>query len=103
MKQYIDKAKVVAEIEKWRDGIRKGIFSIPLTGSDKTFATFEYEILEKIIDFIDSFEVKEIDYNDTFIEKAWGWIENNILSSNQQDKSRLYFEQFKNYIEGGEE
>lgn len=32
------------------------------------------------------------------IEKAWNWIEDNLLSSNQQDKSRLYFEQFKNYI-----
>ena len=37
---------------------------------------------------------------DAFIEKAWDWIENNLLSSNQQDKSRLYFEQFKNYIKG---
>ena len=37
---------------------------------------------------------------DAFIEKAWDWIEDNILSSNQQDKSRLYFEQFKNYMKG---
>lgn len=37
---------------------------------------------------------------DTFIENAWNWIEDNILSSNQQDKSRLYFEQFKNYMKG---
>lgn len=35
---------------------------------------------------------------DAFIDKTWDWIEDNILSSNQQDKSRLYFEQFKNYI-----
>ena len=35
---------------------------------------------------------------DTFINEAWSWIENNILSSNQQDKSRLYFEQFKKYM-----
>ena len=32
---------------------------------------------------------------DAFIEKAWDWIEDNILSSNQQDKSLLYYEQFK--------
>ena len=32
------------------------------------------------------------------IDKAWDWVEDNLLSSNQQDKSRLYFEQFKNYI-----
>ena len=37
---------------------------------------------------------------DAFIENAWNWIEDNILSSNQQDKSRLYFEQFKKYIKG---
>jgi len=36
---------------------------------------------------------------DAFIEKAWDWIEDNLLSSNQQDKSRLYFEQFKKYME----
>ena len=38
---------------------------------------------------------------DAFIEKAWDWIENNILSPNQQDESFLYYEQFKNYIKGG--
>ena len=35
---------------------------------------------------------------DAFIEKAWDWIEDNLLSSNQQDKSRFYYEQFINYI-----
>ncbi len=34
----------------------------------------------------------------TFIEKAWDWIEDNILSSNQQDKSLLYYEQFKKHL-----
>lgn len=44
--------------------------------------------------------VRDVEYTRTnaFIEKAWDWIEDNLLSSNQQDKSRLYFEQFKNYI-----
>ena len=37
---------------------------------------------------------------DAFIEKAWDWIEDNLLSSNQQDKSRLYFEQFVDYMKG---
>jgi len=37
---------------------------------------------------------------DAFIENVWNWIEDNILSSNQQDKSLLYYEQFKNYIKG---
>jgi len=35
---------------------------------------------------------------DAFIDKAWDWIEDNILSSNQQDKSLLYYERFKNCI-----
>ena len=44
----------------------------------------------------------DIEYTrtDAFIEKAWDWIEDNMLSSNQQDKSRLYFEQFKKYMKG---
>ena len=42
-----------------------------------------------------------IEYTRTnaFIEKAWDWIEDNILSSNQQDKSLLYYKQFKKYLE----
>lgn len=46
--------------------------------------------------------VNDIEYTrtDALIEKTWDWIEDNILSSNQQDKSRLYCEQFKNYIKG---
>lgn len=37
---------------------------------------------------------------EVWLEKAWDWIWDNLLTSNQQDKSRLYFEQFKNYLEG---
>lgn len=45
---------------------------------------------------------KGIEYTrtDVIVEKAWEWVEDNILSINQQDKSRLYFEQFKNYMKG---
>jgi hypothetical protein len=39
-------------------------------------------------------------HKDAFIEKAWDWIEDNMLSSNQQDKSRFYYEQFINYMKG---
>ena len=42
----------------------------------------------------------EYSRTDAFIEKAWDWIEDNLLSANQQDKSRLYFEQFVNYMKG---
>ena len=37
---------------------------------------------------------------DAFIEKVWSWIEDNMLSSNQQDKSHFYYEQFINYMKG---
>lgn len=45
---------------------------------------------------------RDIEYirTDTFIEKAWNWVEDNLLSSNQQDKSLLYYERFKNYMKG---
>ena len=56
MEQYINKAALVEEIEDWRDKIKKGIFSIPLTGSDRAYATFEYEILGKVRDFLDTLE-----------------------------------------------
>ena len=46
------------------------------------------------------FEREFVEYMpvDAFIEKAWNWIEDNMLSSNQQDKSRFYYEQFINYM-----
>ena len=47
-------------------------------------------------------DTNNIEYirEDAFIKKAWDWIEDNLLSSNQQDKLRLYFEQFKKYAKG---
>jgi hypothetical protein len=46
------------------------------------------------------FETIEYTRTDAFIEKAWDWIEDNLLSSNQQDKSHLYLEQFKKHMKG---
>ena len=45
---------------------------------------------------------RDVEYNrtDAFIDKAWDWIEDNMLTPNQRDKSLVYFEQFKNYMEG---
>ena len=42
----------------------------------------------------------DIEYTrtDAFIEKAWNWIEDNMLTPNQKDKSLVYFEQFKKYM-----
>lgn len=64
--KLIDKSAVVAEIEDWRDKIKKGIFSIPLSGKEKAYATFEYEVLGKVLLFLDTLEVKEVDF-----EKMW--------------------------------
>lgn len=88
--ELIDKEKVVAEIER----IKK-----------KECPTDTYEgrckllWFEQFLSFIDTLEVKEVDsLTDALIEKTWSWVEDNILSSNQQDKSLLYYEQLKNYI-----
>lgn len=56
-----------------------------------------------LVDFLkNKFWETDVEYTrtDAFIEKAWDWIENNILSPNQQDESFLYYEQFKNYMKG---
>lgn len=59
--EYISKSAVVAEIEDWRDKIKMGIFSIPLSGNERAYATFEYEVLGKVRYFIDNLEVKEVE------------------------------------------
>ena len=62
MEQYINKKNaLVKEIEELRDRIKKGIFSIPLTGRDRAYATQEYEILGKIRDFLYILDTKEVD------------------------------------------
>lgn len=50
----------------------------------------------------DNDDKSNIEYTraDAVIEKAWDWIEDNMLTSNQRDKSCLYFEQFKKYMKG---
>ena len=56
MEQYINKSALIAEIENRRDEISKRRITIPLTGRDKSYATFfEYEILGKIRDFAKHF------------------------------------------------
>ena len=52
---------VVAKIDDWRDKIMKGICIIPLKGHQRADATLEYEILEKVRELLDTFEVKEVD------------------------------------------
>lgn len=55
--------------------------------------------LPKLSGYIDRDSI-EYTLTDAFIEKAWEWIENNILSSNQQDKSLLFYKQFETYMKG---
>lgn len=98
MAQYIDKAAVVAKIKKSQ---KEEVFY----DEDGSFASwadqYHYSILKSIKNFLDTLKVKEeVTTTDAFIEKAWNWIEDNMLSSNQQDKSRLYYKQFANYIKG---
>lgn len=61
MEKYISKSDVVTEIDDWRDKIKKGIFTIPLEGRQRADATFEYEILGKVRDFLDTLEVKKVE------------------------------------------
>ena len=63
--------------------------------SKTIYSTYLYQVPDP-----DDETAVEYTRTDAFIEKAWDWIEDNLLSSNQQDKSRLYFEQFKNYMKG---
>ena len=93
MRRYIDKDILVAKIDRWRDEIKKGIFSIPLISRDKAYATFEYEILEKVKDYLDTMEVKEVflaeefyDFLDTLTGK-----DNGHLSEDELFRIAEYF------------
>ena len=57
MVQLIDKSALVAEIDDWRHNIMMGIVTIHLHGHQRADATFEYEILGLVRDFIDTLEV----------------------------------------------
>lgn len=59
MKQYIDKSALVAKIDDWRHNIMMGVAT--LHGHQRADATFEYEILGIVRDFLDTLEVKEVD------------------------------------------
>ena len=63
--------------------------------SENIYKTYLYQVP----DYDDKSNI-EYTRADAIIEKAWNWIEDNVLSSNQQDKSLLYYEQFKNYMKG---
>ena len=90
MKELIDKAAVVAELEK--------LYDLEYDNASNLNCGKKI-MLRHILLFLDTLEVKEVSsLTDTFIEKAWNWIEDNMLTSNQYDKSLLYFKQFKKYM-----
>lgn len=106
--EQITKEKVIAEIKELYNDIDECISELlsarskhdgnGISNAHWRMETLMVNTLQAICNVIDTFETKEVE--DTFIEKAWDWIEDNILSLNQQDKSRLYFEQFMNYMKG---
>lgn len=63
--------------------------------SENIYKTYLYQVPDP-----DDKSNVEYTRTDAVIDKAWSWIEDNVLSSNQQDKFRLYFEQFKKYMKG---
>ena len=96
MTQYINKADLVEEIEKRKKEAESncgGYKSYDEHRCDSCIVGFYEEFLETI-------NTIEVNTTDAFIDKAWEWVEDNVLSINQQDKSRLYFEQFLNYMKG---
>lgn len=75
MKQYIDKAAVVAEIERRVEAIRKA-FNEPgiLSGVDRTYACAQYEAFKSLLSFLDTLEVKKVDLEkevNQYFEKTW--------------------------------
>lgn len=72
MEQYIPKSALVAKIDNRRYKITKGIFVIPLEGRQRADAAFEYEILGRVRDFIDTLEVIEVgvDFGDPKGDKS---------------------------------
>ncbi len=61
MAQYIQIDALVAEIERRKEQIFIGIVEIPLTGRQKADATLEREVLGKVLNIINTIEVKEVD------------------------------------------
>lgn len=62
MKQYIDKATVVAEIKRRVEAIRKA-FNEPgiLSGVDRTYAYAQYEAFKSLSPFLDTLETKDVE------------------------------------------
>lgn len=69
--KLIDKSALVEKLEEWRYKIELGVFSIPLHGREKADAAFEYELLGKVRDFVNTFdtlEIKEVNFAENEIQ-----------------------------------
>lgn len=62
MTHLIDKDRIVAEIERRVEAIRKA-FNEPgiLSGVDRTYAYAQYEAFKSLFPYLDTLEVKEVD------------------------------------------
>lgn len=71
--KLIDKAALVAEIERRVEAIRKA-FNEPdiLSGVDRTYAYAQYEAFKSLFPYLDSLEVKEVDMEEEFDNYANG-------------------------------
>ena len=91
MEQYISKSALVAEIESLRR---------------TSFTNFDEGVnaaVQTLLEALDTLEVKEVNSNDAFIEKASEWFKIryewiDIDGTRNYDKSA--FEDFKNYMKG---
>lgn len=105
MKQYIDKAAVVAEIERRLEALAN-----TSAGDNREFAAIigaqQYKLI-KLAQYINTLEVKEIDSIDSFIEKACkgiehllsGYIIRNFHFGDSYEMDTL-IDDFKNYMKG---
>lgn len=62
MEQYIKKAAIVAEIEKLISGLRRNCNPNPLGNMQECLAAAQIEAINLIKDFLDTMEVKEVDF-----------------------------------------
>ena len=64
MKQYIDKSAVVAEIENLISALKEHCNPNPFGDTEECMAAAEIEALNTVLDTINTFEVKEVDFDE---------------------------------------
>ena len=89
MKQYIDKAVIKSEIEKFMYEANQEA-DIASTGEcfDEKVANAKYQIYKQIRDSIDSLKVKEVDLENSMICKV-DWYDGFLLDYTQEQQDKL--------------